>query len=164
MIDPADRLAIHELLALYGHLIDERRWAELDRVFLHDARYDATDFDMPITESLDELVAEWTSPEGMQRHPLAHHATNVVVLEDDDGTVRPLSKGIGVGAAGRVGSVTYRDVVVRSENGSRSVVQSDGGTVVFGDDGDSITTGDDGSLIYSGTASDGSDISFSSGS
>ena len=55
-------------------------------------------------------------------------------------------------------------MVVRSENGSRSVVQSDGGTVVFSGDGDSITTGDDGSLIYSGTASDGSDISFSSGS
>ena len=53
---------------------------------------------------------------------------------------------------------------MQSENGSRSVVQNDGGTVVFGDDGDSITTGDDGTLIYSGTASDGSDISFSSGS
>ena len=61
------------------------------------------------------------------------------------------------GADGESGSV------VQSENGSRSVVQNDGGTVVFGDDGDSITTSDDGTLIYSGTAADGSDISFSSG-
>ena len=55
----------------------------------------------------------------MKRHPLAHHTTNVVVLQDDDGTVRVLSKGIGVGEAGRVGSVTYRDVVVRTEAGWR---------------------------------------------
>jgi hypothetical protein len=119
MIDTADRLAIHELLARYGHLIDERRWDELHLVFVPDVRYDASDFDMPVTESLDALVAEWTSPEGMQRHPLAHHTTNVVVVEDDDGTVRVLSKGIGVGAGGRVGSVTYRDVVVRTTEGWR---------------------------------------------
>ena len=84
-----------------------------------DAVYDATDFDMPVTRSLAELVAEWTSEEGMTRHPLAHHSTNVVVLEDDDGTVRVLSKGIGVGAGGRVGSVTYRDVAVRVDGGWR---------------------------------------------
>ena len=118
-LDVGDRLAIHELLALYGHLIDERRWDELDRVFVPDAVYDATDFDMPVTRSLAELVAEWTSEEGLTRHPLAHHSTNVVVLEDDDGTVRVLSKGIGVGAGGRVGSVTYRDVAVRVDGGWR---------------------------------------------
>jgi hypothetical protein len=118
-IDTGDRLAIHELLALYGHLIDERRWDELHLVFIPDVVYDATDFDMPVTRSLDELVAEWTSEEGMARHPLAHHATNVVVIEDDDGTVRVLSKGIGVGPGGRVGSVTYRDIVVRVDGGWR---------------------------------------------
>ena len=119
MLDIADWLAIHELLALYGHLVDERRWDELGRVFVPDVVYDATDFEMPVTRSLADLVAEWTSEEGMQRHPLAHHTTNIVVLEDDDGTVRVLSKGVGVGAGGRVGSVTYRDVVVRVENGWR---------------------------------------------
>lgn len=125
-LDLGDRLAIHELVALYGHLVDERRWAELHRVFVPDAVYDATDFGMPVTRSLDDLVAEWTSEAGMARHPLAHHATNVVVEVDDDGTVRVLSKGIGVGAGGRVGSVTYRDVAVRTAAGwrlaSRTVV------------------------------------------
>lgn len=119
MLDTGDRLAIHELLALYGHLVDERRWDELHRVFVDDAVYDATDFGMPVTRSLTELVAEWTSEVGMTRHPLAHHATNVVVVEDDDGTVRVLSKRIGVGAGGRVGSVTYRDVAVRVDGGWR---------------------------------------------
>lgn len=119
MLDLVDRLAIHELLALYGHLVDERRWDELDRVFVDDVVHDATDFAMPVTRSLADLVAEWTSEAGMERHPLAHHATNVVVTEDDDGTVRVRSKGVGVGAGGRVGSVTYRDVAVRVDGGWR---------------------------------------------
>ena len=104
-LDLADRLAIHELLGLYGHLIDDRRWDELDRVFTADAVYDASDFGMAVTRSLGELVAEWTSEAGMARHPLAHHATNVVVEEAPDGTVRVRSKGLGVGTGGRVGSV-----------------------------------------------------------
>lgn len=119
MLDVADRLAIHELLALYGHLIDDRRWDELDRVFTADAVYDASDFDMPVTRSLAALVAEWTSESGMRRHPVAHHATNIVVEEDPVGTVRVWSKGLGVGPGGRVGSVTYRDVAVRTDDGWR---------------------------------------------
>jgi 3-phenylpropionate/cinnamic acid dioxygenase small subunit len=119
VLDVADRLALHELLNLYGHLVDDRSWDALDQVFTGDAVYDARDFGMPVTRSLDELVAEWTSEEGMQRHPLAHHATNIVVSEDDDGTVRVRSKGIGVGGGGRVGSVTYHDVAVRTPAGWR---------------------------------------------
>lgn len=116
-IDSADRTAIHEMLGLYGHLIDQRRWDELDRVFTADVVYDATDFGQPITRSLADLRAVWTGD--LALHPLAHHATNVVVTEDADGTVRVLSKGIGVGDRGRVGSVTYHDVVVRAPDGWR---------------------------------------------
>lgn len=119
MLESADRLAIHEVLALYGHLVDERQWDALGRVFTTDVVYDATDFAMPVTRGLRELVAEWTSDAGMARHPLAHHATNIVVTEEPDGTVRVLSKGIGVGAGGRVGSVTYRDVAVPTAEGWR---------------------------------------------
>ena len=117
-LDVGDRLAIHELLGLYGHLIDDRRWDDLHLVLADDVVYDATDFGMPVTRGLTELVAEWTSEEGMARHPLAHHATNVVVL-DGDGPVRVRSKGIGVGPGGRVGSVTYDDVVVPTAAGWR---------------------------------------------
>jgi hypothetical protein len=42
-----------------------------------------------------------------------------VVSEDADGTVRVLSKGLGVGRNGRVGSVTYRDIVRRTAAGWR---------------------------------------------
>ena len=70
-----------------------------------------------MTHTLADLLAHWTSD--MSIHPLAHHATNIVVTEDADGTVRVLSKGIGVGRKGRVGSVTYRDVAVRAAAGWR---------------------------------------------
>jgi len=117
MLDVADRIQIHELLGLYGHLIDERRWEELDQVFTADAVYDPSSFGHPPTTSLSDLIELWTGD--MTMHPLAHHATNIVVTEDDGGTVRVLSKGIGVGRKGRVGSVTYRDIAVRTEAGWR---------------------------------------------
>lgn len=117
MLDITDRLAIHELLALYGHLIDDRRWSDLGLVFTDDAVFDATDFDGPRTTSLAELREHWSGNEAV--HPLAHHATNIVVTEDGDGTVRVRSKGIGVGRGGRVGSAVYDDVVVRTDAGWR---------------------------------------------
>jgi hypothetical protein len=117
VIDAGDRLAIHELLGLYGHLIDERRWNEMELVFTDDVTFDATDFGNGVTQSLEELRAFWTSDPGM--HPLAHHVTNVVVGEEADGTVRVVSKAFVVGRKGRVGSGVYRDVVVRTPAGWR---------------------------------------------
>ena len=117
MLDVADTLAIHQLLALYGHLIDERQWSRLDEVFTDDLVFDATDFGLGVTHSLDELRETWTGPKAA--HPLGHHATNIVVTEDADGTVRVLSKVVGVGNKGRVGSGTYRDVVVKTAEGWR---------------------------------------------
>jgi hypothetical protein len=72
---------------------------------------------MPTTRSLAELVTLWTSDAA--QHPLAHHATNIVVSEDAAGTVRVRSKGIGVGDGGRVGSVVYHDLAVRTPGGWR---------------------------------------------
>jgi hypothetical protein len=116
-MEPEDRLAIHELLGLYGHVIDERRWSDMAQVFTDDVVYDATDFGHGITRTLAELRAHWSGDESV--HPLAHHATNIVVTEGQDGVIRVLSKGIGVGRNGRVGSAVYRDVVVRTEAGWR---------------------------------------------
>jgi SnoaL-like domain len=115
-LEAADRIAIHELLGLDGHLIDERRWSEL-QVFSADAVYDATSFGQGVTTTLAALIDVWSGD--LSIHPLAHHATNIVVSEDPHGTVTVLSKGIGVGRKGRVGSVTYRDVAVRTPAGWR---------------------------------------------
>lgn len=116
-LDTDDRLAIAELLSLYGHLIDTQRWTDLDQVFTQDAVFDASDFGKPIFRSLDELRSDWAAD--MSQHPLAHHATNIVMSVVDDGTVRVMSKGLGVGDGGRVGSVTYDDLVVRTPDGWR---------------------------------------------
>lgn len=65
LLDVTDRLASHELVALSGHLIDEKRWDELDQVFTADAVYDATDFGYEVDTSLAALVARWKT----DRHP-----------------------------------------------------------------------------------------------
>jgi hypothetical protein len=111
-----DRLAIHELVALYGHVIDERQFSRTGELFTDDARYDVSDFSQGVVVGTGAIVDLWRSSE---RHPLAHHATNVVVTQDADGTTRVLSKGIGVLADGKAGSVTYRDVVVKTPLGWR---------------------------------------------
>lgn len=113
----ADRLELHELLARYGHLLDEGRFDRLGEVFTPDVRYDATDFGGPVWHGLAQVVA------GMRdhpAHPVAHHATNVVLSAPAaDGSVRLLSKGPGVGRRGRVGSATYEDRAVRTGEGWR---------------------------------------------
>jgi SnoaL-like domain len=117
VLEAGDRLSIYELLALYGHLIDERRWEDLGLVFCPDAIYDFTDFGEGITRSLDELIALWTR-EGA-RHPQAHHASNIVVTEGSDGAVDVVSKGLAVGFNGRVSSILYRDTVIQTRAGWR---------------------------------------------
>jgi 3-phenylpropionate/cinnamic acid dioxygenase small subunit len=112
-----DRVAIQELLGLYGHLIDQRRWDDLIQVFTEDIVFDATSFGEPVTTSYQELMEHWRSERA--RHPLAHHVTNIVITEAPDGTVRVLSKALGVGRNGRVGSGTYDDVVVKTPSGWR---------------------------------------------
>ena len=117
MLDPQDTLAIHELLALYGHIIDERAWERIGELFTERSVYDMREFGLGVVRGAAAISALWSGPHAA--HPLAHHATNILVTEEPDGTVRVLSKGLGVGANGRVGSVVYRDVVERTPQGWR---------------------------------------------
>jgi len=117
MPEVADTLAIQQLLALYGHVIDEREWWRADELFTASAVYDMSDFGLGVVHGAAAIRELWSRPDAL--HPLAHHATNVIVSEDPDGSVRVLSKGLGVGPNGRVGSVVYHDVVVRTDVGWR---------------------------------------------
>lgn len=118
----ADRLEIHELLARYGHLLDERAFDRLGEVFTEDVRYDATDFGEPVWVGLAELIEAMRAG---RRHPVAHHATNVVLgVPRPDGSVPALSKGPGVGRNGRVGSATYSDLLVATSAGWRIAARS----------------------------------------
>lgn len=109
-----DRLDIHDLIALYGHLIDGRQFARLDEIFTADAVFDLGGFDGTRFEGLAAIVQMMNDSE---QHPLGHHATNVLVQAGEPVTV--LSKGIGVGNGGRVGSVVYRDTLQKTEAGWR---------------------------------------------
>jgi hypothetical protein len=117
MLTLEDKLAIHDLIALYGHIIDERVFTRTHELFTDDALYDVSDFDAGIYKGWEQIAQMWRESEG--RHPLAHHATNIFVSEDADGTVRVISKGIGVRPNGEAGSVTYKDIVTKGANGWR---------------------------------------------
>jgi 3-phenylpropionate/cinnamic acid dioxygenase small subunit len=112
-----DRLAIGELIALHGHLVDD---GELDRsheVFTPDVVYDISDL------GHDRLVGLAALREAAlalgAANPVAHHVTNVVIEETDGDRVRARSKGLGIMADGSCGSVTYLDTLVRFDKGWR---------------------------------------------
>ncbi|NIH86596.1 hypothetical protein FHX45_003489 [Amycolatopsis granulosa] len=43
-ITAEDRVAIHEVIALHGHVADDRDWDRLDEVFTDDVVFDVTDY------------------------------------------------------------------------------------------------------------------------
>ncbi|MFI9628304.1 nuclear transport factor 2 family protein [Streptomyces sp. NPDC052042] len=112
-----DRMAITELIGLHGHLVDNGELDRLDELFTADVVYDATDMGHG---TMHGMAAVREAARAMGGHgPLGHHVTNVVLTGIDGDRVRVRSKGIGIRADGRCGSVTYDDLVVRGANGWR---------------------------------------------
>ena len=111
-----DRLAIHELISLHGHLADDGGADEIDLLLTDDARYDVEDFGLGVVVGLPALRELWAAAPGDQ--PLGHHVTNVVITEND-GEVRVRSKGLSVMANGAAGTVVYDDAVVKTADGWR---------------------------------------------
>jgi hypothetical protein len=112
-----DRCVITELIALHGHLCDGGELDRLDEVFTTDVVYDVTDFGQEILTGV-EACAEAGRALG-DMNPVGHHVTNTLLSEQADGRVHARSKGIGVYADGRSGSLTYEDIVVRVDQGWR---------------------------------------------
>jgi ketosteroid isomerase-like protein len=119
MLEPVDVLAIQDLISLYGHVIDERQWDRVGEIFTADALYDVSDFASGVHRGADAIRSLWVRAAAAGAHPIAHHATNVLIRQDADGTVRVVSKGIGLRAGGQAGSTVYRDIVVRTADGWR---------------------------------------------
>jgi hypothetical protein len=116
-ISPADRIAIHEVISLHGHIADDGTTDELPRLLTHDAIYDVEAFGLGIVHGLPAIRDLFEARPGEQ--PIGHHVTNIVVSEGTDGTVRVRSKGLAVMPGGRVGSVVYDDIVVNTPEGWR---------------------------------------------
>jgi ketosteroid isomerase-like protein len=114
-VETDDRLAIHELMALYGHVVDEREWSRVPELFTDDAVYDLSPLGLGVFVGPDAIRSMWTAE--TTHHPLAHHVTNVIITVDEDGTVRSRSKIIAPGKSGRVASYSYRDIVRWCDDG-----------------------------------------------
>ena len=117
MLSPHDIFDIQQLINRYGHIIDEREFDKAGEVFAADALYDVSDFDSGVLRGAAAIAQLWA--QAGDKHPLGHHATNIVLEEQSDGTVRVVSKGMGVRPNGTVSSVLYRDVVGRTSAGWR---------------------------------------------
>jgi hypothetical protein len=112
-----DRFAIEDLINLHGHLVDRGDFAGLPALFTEDVAYDASAFGGGMLAGVDAM-RDAALALG-ERNPVAHHVTNIVLAEAPDGTVRAVSKGIGVMTNGAASSVTYEDTVERGTAGWR---------------------------------------------
>ena len=110
-----DTLALHQLAALYAHVVDSGEYERLREIFTDDVELDASQFNEPRRVGIDPVIESYASA----RHPVAHHTTNVVVTTDADGTVRMRSKVISLLADGLCGSGTYDDICVKTPDGWR---------------------------------------------
>jgi hypothetical protein len=115
-VNPAEVVAIQQLYALYGHVMDDADWPRLRDVFTDDVVFDATALGVPLMEGVDGIVAVH---ESTNQAPLAHHVTNVLVerLAADGADVR--AKVVGIYPGGRAFSGHYRDQLVRTPAGWR---------------------------------------------
>src|SRR5580704_11220327 len=69
MREAGDIVAIQQLLALYGHVIDEREWQRVGELFTATAVYDMSDFGLGVVHGAAAIRELWSRPEAM--HPLA---------------------------------------------------------------------------------------------
>jgi 3-phenylpropionate/cinnamic acid dioxygenase small subunit len=112
-----DRLAIHELVSLHGHLMDHGEFERLHELFTSDVVYDLRDYGRGELRGVDAIVgAARALGDG---NPVAHHVTNVVITGSDGEVVRVVSKGIGIRADGSCGSLVYHDEVRKEPVGWR---------------------------------------------
>jgi hypothetical protein len=125
-----DIVAIHQLVALHGHLVDARELHRLDELFTPDAVYDVTAMGQGTVRGIGEFRELSESFAEDERNPVGHHVTNIVVTEGPDGSASVRSKGIGVLRDGRTGSVVYDDRLRRTADGwriaARQVLPSSG--------------------------------------
>ena len=119
-MDTGDVVAIHQLLALYGHVADaaiEGTADRLDEIFTEGAVFDGSAGAGTLHHGLAEIRALFRRVD--PPHPPAHHMSNPYVWEEQ-GQVRALSKWMGIDrATGGSRSGAYRDLVVRTPQGWR---------------------------------------------
>ncbi|MFG1793618.1 nuclear transport factor 2 family protein [Nocardia sp. NPDC049149] len=118
-ITAADRIAIHETIALHGHVADDRDWDHWGELYTDDLVLDLEDFGLGTINGLAALQKLARDSQDDPSQPLGHHVTNIVVGAQDGDRVRARSKGLGVNADGTTGTVVYEDTLRREPQGWR---------------------------------------------
>lgn len=113
----ADQLAIHQVIALHGHLSDSGDFERFTEVFIEDVAYDLSEFGSGVVHGIGAL-RDMATALG-DRNPLGHHVTNTIIVSGSDDEAETLSKGLGVGADGTTASVVYADLLRRTAAGWR---------------------------------------------
>ena len=113
-LTPEDRAEIEQVIAAYGHVVDDNAWTSAHLVFAENFVFDFSHFGRPNLNGVSELRAALKG-----RKVYSHHSTNVAIFEDEDGRVRVRSKFIGFPVEGAPISGDYRDEFVRTPQGWR---------------------------------------------
>ncbi|MPY60461.1 nuclear transport factor 2 family protein [Streptomyces spongiae] len=117
-----DTVEIARVLALWGHIMDDRELGRLGEVLTEDAEWDGSVFGFEPVVGLESIA----SVLGADGHASAHHTTNIVVSEGPGDEARVRSKALGVVDGGTVVSVAYADDLRRTADGwriSKRVIQ-----------------------------------------
>jgi hypothetical protein len=116
-ISAADRVAITDVIALHGFLMDDGELERLDELFTIDVEYDLSDFGLGTLRGAS-AIREAALAMG-SANPVGHHVTNVILTEVTADFVHARSKGIGIKSDGTSGSVVYEDRFTRGDAGWR---------------------------------------------
>ena len=114
MLTAEDRAEIEQVIAAYGHIVDDNVWDRAHLVFADDFVFDFSEFGRPNLHGVDELRAALET-----RRVYSHHSTNITLFEAEEGLVRVRSKFIGFPNVGPPISGDYRDEFVRTPRGWR---------------------------------------------
>ena len=115
MMDGSELLAIHDLMARYGHVVDDADWHRLSDVFCDDGEFDLEAIGRGSARGMEEQRSCFARLD----HPLAHHTTNVTVDPDGASRARVRSKYLVVSDDNRVRTGEYHDDVVQTPAGWR---------------------------------------------
>ena len=107
-ITAEDRLAIHDVIALHGHVADDRDWNRLGDLFTDDAVLDLEDFGYGTLHGLQAIRDLSRGSQDDKGQPLGHHATNIIVVGQDGEGVRARSRRWRSWPTGRAGPPCMR--------------------------------------------------------
>jgi hypothetical protein len=116
-----DRLDIQDVVVRYGHAVDDRNWAEFERIFTHDAVVDFRSTDTPPTGlapiiGLTEIVHQFRD---VLLHPLQHIIANNIIVEGSEDRAVSHAKALFPIPGGFVLEGLYRDALVQTPDGWR---------------------------------------------